>query len=173
MDLLQGHRGIVPPRRPLPLGRPVPSRCPCSCDSNTIRVLPIPWRLPCTSASSRYRLKRCKTRRRAVADSHTTDRRCPPRRYDDPIIPYRSGFLSYAIRGVEVSSHRPRRPTPRVIYISRRCDAESTAAVKNVVGRGSGQKLSSPAKLVRCNDIATVKLHADNRVILPTSPHVR
>ena len=126
-----------------------------------------------TANTSRYRLKRCKTRRRAVADSHTTDRRCPSRRYDDPIISYRSDVLSYAIRGVEVSSHRPRRSTPRVIYISRRCDAESTAAVKNVVGRGSGQKLSSPAKLVRCNDIATVKLHADNRVILPTSPHVR
>ena len=41
------------------------------------------------------------------------------------------------------------------------------------LGEDLAKKLSSPAKLVRCNDIATVKLHADNRVILPTSPHVR
>ena len=105
----------------------------------------MPWRSPCTSASSRYRLKRCKTRRRAVADSHTTDRRCPPRRYDDPIIPYRSGFLSYAIRGVEVSSHRPRRPTPRASNIEEtRCRVNRSREMS--LGENSA-KLSSLANL--------------------------
>ena len=105
----------------------------------------MPWRSPCTSASSRYRLKRCKTRRRAVADSHTTDRRCPPRRYDDPIIPYRSGVLSYAIRGVEVSSHRPRRPTPRASNIEEtRCRVNRSREMS--LGENSA-KLSSLANL--------------------------
>ena len=79
-----------------------------------------------------------------VADSHTPNRRRPPRRYDDRIT-YRFDVLSYALRGVGVSSPRPRRPTPRVNNIEgTRCQVNRSLEMSS--GEDSA-KLSSLANL--------------------------
>ena len=145
--------GIVPPRQPRPPGRPVLPRRPCPCDPNTIRVSPPPWRLPGFSASSRHRVKRCKTKRCSVADSYTAVRRRDMRWSSDHAIPNRSAVLSYALRGDGGSSPRNSRPTPRAL------GSEVTSCPVSdglqMSFRGDVRKITPPRKLERCNDIAT------------------
>ena len=163
----QGHRGIVPTRRHVPSGGPVPSCCPCSSYSNTIRIS------HCLAVAVLSRLfatlVQCKTRRGAVADIYATGWSCLLQYYRGATFPSGPSFRP-TLTACVISSQRSRMPLPQASVGEM---TRGRVGFDSYLSSRGGSRFIPPCKTC-CNDVITVKLHADdNRVSLPTSTHVR
>ena len=128
----------------------------------------IAWRLPCFLASSRhwYNVRRgvarwqTFTRRAGVASCNTIG--------EQHFLLGRRFVLRS--RGVCHSSQRSRMPLPQASVGEM---TRGRVGFDSYLSSRGGSRFIPPCKTC-CNDVITVKLHADdNRVSLPTSTHVR